>query len=108
MTEIYDLNLIMMYKIALCRLQASLSFAPVRRDGTGADPAFTWLLLGRPRGEILLAGAAETLATVRNLAVPLDADGVATLQRLGSRFPALRSLGIVLRMCVLESQLHTS
>ncbi len=84
---------------ARCRSQASLSFASVRSDGTGADPACTWLVLGRPQGN-LLAGAAGTLAAVRNMAVPLDADGVTALQRLGSRFPALRSLGIVLRMCV--------
>ena len=44
----------------------------------------------------LLEGALETLAAVRNLAVPLSADGVAALQRLGGRFPALRRLGIIL------------
>lgn len=82
-----------------CRLQASLSFAPPDSDEDGVDAASAQLLLGPTEA---LTASADSLAAVRNLVVPPTTVGVAALRRLGERFPALRSLGIILCSCVLQ------
>ena len=67
--------------------------------GKGADPGSARLLLD-PEA---LSASAGSLAALRNLAVPLNASGFAALRRLGDRFGALRTLGIIIdtqaRMC---------
>ena len=64
---------------------------PPSSGGTGTDPYSGQLLLD----PAALAASADSLASVRNLVVPLTAAGVAALRRLGDRFRALRVLGIV-------------